>query len=75
MNLKIDSDRVKMQMPKLGINVRAQNDSGSWETADITVLTAESLLEWLKSKGGDNPFAENLVGIIFGHGHLHENSK
>lgn len=53
------------------IYVRAKHDSGKWESVDIICLTKESLLDWLKSRGGDNPHAEDVVGILLGHGHLH----
>lgn len=54
-----------------GIYVRAKHESGKWESVDIVLLTKTSLLEWLKSRGGDNPYAEDVVGILLGHGHLH----
>jgi len=54
-----------------GIYVRAQRASGSWESADISTLDRNSLLEWLRSRGGNNVWAENVVGILLGHGHLH----
>ena len=56
--------------PDTGIYVRAQDEGGKWHAADISHLTAESLLEWLHSRGGCNPLAENVVGILFGHGHI-----
>ena len=60
-------DRDKWQT---GIFVRAITPDG-WESVDIGVLTPTSLLKWLKKDGGDNPLAENAVGILLGHGHLH----
>jgi hypothetical protein len=53
------------------IYVRAKHESGRWESVDILCLTKESLLEWLKSRGGDNPYAEDVVGMLLGHGRLH----
>lgn len=68
MNLQIDPTR----NGDTGIYVRAQDINGKWGSFDICQLTKASLLEFLKSRGGDNPWAENVVGILLGHGHLHE---
>jgi hypothetical protein len=54
-----------------GIYVRAMRPDGGYESVDLAYLDAPSLLGWLKSKGGDNPLAEDVVGILLGHGHLH----
>lgn len=54
-----------------GINVRALTPDGI-ETVDIGVLTPESLLKWLRIDGGDNRVAENTVGVLLGHGRLHD---
>ena len=54
-----------------GIVVRAQTPSGRILNADIADLAKASRLEWLRSRGGDNPWAEDCVGILLGHGHLH----
>jgi len=54
-----------------GIFVRAQND-GRWGSYDIAFLDAESLLKFLRSRGSDNRWAEDVVGILMGHGHLHK---
>ena len=54
-----------------GIYVRALHIGGAWESADIATLEPESLLGWLKSSGGDNELAENVVGVLLGYGHLH----
>lgn len=67
MNLEKDQERASF--PETGIFVRAM-ESEKWGNVDIAHLTPESLLEWLRS-GGDNPLAENVVGILMGHGHLH----
>lgn len=52
-----------------GIFVRAKVDD-RWVSADIAVLTPESLLQWLRSGEGKNLMAENTVGILLGHGHI-----
>ena len=58
-----------------GVYVRAQFSDGKWGSVDIAILTKESLLSWLKSRGGDNPWAEDVVGILLGHGHLHDKEE
>ena len=53
-----------------GIFIRAKGSEG-WDSFDIAVLDKPSLLAFLKSRGGDNRWAEDTVGILLGHGHLH----
>jgi len=53
-----------------GIYVRALSPEGKWMSVDIALLDKESLLSWLRSRGGNNPWAENVVGILLGHGNL-----
>lgn len=69
MELKVDSKRLKQF--ETGIFVRATLD-GKWGSYDIADLEKESLLDWLRSRGGDNPWAEDVVGILLGHGCLHQ---
>lgn len=70
MNLKIDPERrTKFNLHKTGIFVRAQDEDGKWHSTDIVNLDAESLLEWLRSRGGQNVWAEETVGILLGHPH------
>ena len=74
MELMIDEARLEQQYidnSSTRIYVRAKHESGKWESVDILCLTKESLLEWLKSRGGDNPYAEDVVGLLLGHGRLH----
>jgi hypothetical protein len=54
-----------------GIYVRARRPDGGWESVDLAYLDGPSLLWWLRSQGGDNRLAEDVVGILLGHGHLH----
>jgi hypothetical protein len=54
------------------IIVRAKFPDGSYGAIDISALDKNSLLEWLRSRGGCNPWAEDVVGILLGHGHLHD---
>ena len=73
MELKIDKSRYnESREDASGIFVRALNPSGEWEAIDVVYLDKPSLLAWLRSRGGDNPWAEDVVGIILGHGHLHK---
>lgn len=56
-----------------GIYVRAYDEQHrKWMSVDISTLTFESLRRWLRSRGGQNPWAENTVGIILGYGPLWE---
>lgn len=49
-----------------GIYVRAKRD-GKFDAYDITFLTAESLRDFLRSRGGSNSWAEEMVFAIFGY--------
>lgn len=72
MNLTIHPDRDKAAFSGTGIYIRAKHHStGRYDTYDILQLDAESLLVWLRSRGGNNPWAEDTVGLLLGHGHLH----
>lgn len=77
MNLKIDPTRWanKEDWEGTGIYVRATFDDGTWGVVEISHLDKASLLNWLKSTGGDNRIAENCVGILLGHGSLHESQE
>ena len=73
MKLKTDPKREQEFSDITGIFIRAWSDEkDKFVNADIYHLDKESLLEWLKSRGGDNPWAEDVVGILLGHGHLHK---
>lgn len=67
MDLKFDPNRIEFDHAT-GIFVRAINTEGRWDNADIAQLDKESLLEFLRSRGGQNEWAENVVGILLGHG-------
>jgi len=54
-----------------GIYIRAIGLDGRFGSFDIAELDAPSLLAFLRSRGGDNRWAEDCCGIILGHGHLH----
>lgn len=65
MELAVDNDRAG-RFGETGILVRAKiNDR--WGNADIADLNAESLLRWLRSRGGENVWAESCVFMILGH--------
>lgn len=71
--LKVAPERASMQYAgSTGIYVRAMLGVGTWGTYDIAQLDKASLLAFLRQRGGDNPWAEDTVGILLGHGHLHE---
>ena len=48
-----------------GIYIRELVD-GKWQSIDIgdTRLSNEQVLKWLRSRGGDNPWAENTVLLL-----------
>lgn len=51
-----------------GIYVRAFDPTERlWVTVDLAYLDANSVREWLRSRGGDNEWAENTVLILLGH--------
>lgn len=77
MALKVDEKRLaeREKWENTGILVQAQLPDGKWDSVDIAILTKESLLEWLRSRGGDNKWAEDVVGILLGYGHLHEGQE
>lgn len=49
-----------------GIPIRAELD-GAWGSFDAAELDRDSLLEWLRSRGGENAWAESVVLILLGH--------
>lgn len=66
MNLNVDPQRVG-QFGSTGILVRARHPHNGWCSADIADLDAPSLLAWLRSRGGENKWAESVVGMLLGH--------
>jgi hypothetical protein len=61
--LVVDDER--MGLAETGVFVRATLD-GKWGSHDIAHLTRNSLLRWLRSRGGENLWAENTVMILLG---------
>jgi hypothetical protein len=39
----------------------------SWDSVDIELLDLQSLMTWLRSRGGNNEWAENTVALLLGH--------
>lgn len=74
MDLKVSESRWELfgALPPTGIFVRAILPDNSCELVDIRYLTAESLLEWLRSCGGKNAWAENVVLYMLGHEQIAE---
>jgi len=69
-NLRIDPERVKRigSFKNItGIFIRAQDENNKWDAVDIYYLDLPSLDIFLKSKGGNNEWAENTVKIILDH--------
>ena len=64
--LKADPDRVD-KYSDTGIYVRAKTPEGKWDAVDIAELDLPSLKAWLRSRGGDNEWAENTVYLLLGH--------
>lgn len=63
-----DPKRFNMVLtPETAVCVRGCRPDGSFGNVDIAELDKSSLLAWLRSRGGHNPFAENLVGQLLGH--------
>ena len=54
--------------PGTGIYVRAKNPDGNWVDSDISELDKASLHTWLRSRGGENEWAESVVFMLLGHG-------
>jgi hypothetical protein len=50
-----------------GIFVRAKLPNGKIDAVDIAFLDKDSLLKWLRSRGGHNEFAEEVVLVLLGH--------
>lgn len=56
-------------MKKTGIFIRAQFvKDGKWQAIDIgdSRLSDGYILTWLRSRGGHNPWAENVVLALLG---------
>ncbi len=67
--LKFDPERINDQGLHnfTGIYVRAVDPDGKWDNADIAELDRASLKAFLRSRGGRNTWAENVVAVMLGH--------
>lgn len=71
MELHVDVERYEHKDEyHTGILVRAIGPDSKWDSYDIAILTKESLFEFLRSRGGENTWAENVVGILLGYGNF-----
>jgi hypothetical protein len=70
--LKVDV--VRLDFTPTGIFVRAKDPSGKWISTDIVHLDKQSLLAWLRSCGGKNQWAENIIALLLRHGPFDEES-
>ena len=73
LELKVDPVRFAREelQDATGIFVRAQLD-GKWGSHDCVMLDAVSFRRWIRSRGGVNPFAEDILGLALGYGRLSE---
>jgi hypothetical protein len=73
-DLHIDAERsVRAEnFPRTGIFVRAKDQSGKHQSVDIALLNKASLLALMRSRGERNEWAENMVGLLLGHGPFHD---
>jgi len=65
--MELKADPKRQNIGETGIFVRAKNTDDKWAAVDIVSLDKESLLMWLRSRGGKNEWAENTVGVLLGH--------
>lgn len=63
---RVDARRVPYLKPT-GIITRALATNGKFEDVDIATLTCDSLVRFLRSRGGRNLFAEAMVLQILGY--------
>ena len=70
LRLRLDPHRADMGLKggaETGIYVRATDDKNVPCSIDIVQLDRASLIAWLRSRGGRNVWAENVIMLIFGH--------
>ena len=65
--LRVDPNRVHYD-GMTNIFVRALSPDEHWMNADIAQLSGQSLLTWLRSRGGANEWAEATVFALLDHG-------
>ena len=64
--LCVDPQRENGETGETGIFDRAMRE-GRPGSYDIATLDRDSLFRWLRSRGGANPWAENVVATLLGH--------
>lgn len=64
--LTVDPEREGALHEATGIYVRAKHHE-RWGNYDIAELDAASLTAFLRSRGGENEWAEDCVRIMLGH--------
>lgn len=67
MNVTLNVDPVRKDGGSTGIFVRAVDVDGRLRPVDIVELDRPSLMAWLRSRGGDNRWAEDVVLRLLGH--------
>lgn len=60
-------DETRAEMPETGIYIRAKYPAGGWGSVDIAHLDRVSLHRFLRGRGGENLWAENVVMTLLGH--------
>ena len=65
LQLKVDPYRTGAK--ETGVQARCLESPGVYKLHDIAHLDAASLLAWLRSKGGCNPWAENTIAALLHH--------
>lgn len=68
MELKVDPARERWA-DETGVVVRAKRGE-RWGNYDVAHLDKASMLEWLRSRGGKNEWAENFIGQLLEYGRL-----
>ena len=61
-----DPKRIGRNQDMTRIYVRAKGPQG-YDIFDIGELRRDSLMAWLRSRGGGNTWAENVVLVLLGH--------
>lgn len=71
---KTDPRRIGRHQTTTNILVRAKGPQG-FDNFDIAELGRDSLIAWLRSRGGNNPWAESVVLMLLGHAPIHAEAE
>jgi hypothetical protein len=71
---RTDPKRIGRHQATTNIKVRAKGPQG-FDRFDIAELSRESLIAWLRSRGGKNEWAESVVLMLLGHAPIHLESE